>query len=100
MVLPIAMVGRMTSTQINIQSNCSGENMDDDESIESTNAFVAAGQIDQCERRIARLEVAFDAMCLLARRPYISSELAVFVRGEADKLMTKDVEPSGRSSIR
>ena len=50
-------------------------------------------QIDQLEWRIAHAEGAFNAMCLLASRPYISSELAALIQNEADELMTKDIEP-------
>ena len=63
-----------------------------DDSIQTTSASAMVSQINQLERRIANAEGAFDAMCLLASRPYISSELAALIQGEADELMKKDIE--------
>ena len=63
-----------------------------DDSIQTTSASAMVSRIDQLDRRIAHAEGAFDAMCLLASRPYISSELAALIQGEADELMKKDIE--------
>ena len=59
-----------------------------DDSIQTTSASAMVS----LERRIAHAEGAFDAMCLLASRPYISSELAALIQAEADELMKKDIE--------
>ena len=45
------------------------------------------------EHQIARFQCAADALLVLARRPYLTSEQKTLILAEADELVEEDIEP-------
>ena len=47
----------------------------------------------ELEQQIARFQCAADALCVLARRPYLTAEQKALILAEADELVEEDIEP-------